>query len=192
MPSEVVFVEDGPDEAEANGQNGEEQGEEASAALGAGGDVAFEGAEAEAGVLHAGRGSGEGEEEGLIEGGDDHQGNGGAELDFAQAGEFAGVVCSHDGGGDKGSGNQCEVEHGGQEAAVEGGQLEGRSRLRLGLRFIKQLFLWLRVELDAGPLGGVPGRLGNDAGGLGGFRLDGDGAGVDFKDTQLTASLRRE
>src|SRR5271168_3232874 len=73
VPGEAVGVYPGPEEAEAAGESGEQEGEGAAAHLGAGGVFVGEGAEADAGVAHAGGGVREGEEEDLIQRGEDEE-----------------------------------------------------------------------------------------------------------------------
>ena len=73
VPGEAVGVYPGPEEAEAAGESGDEEGEGSAAHLGAGGVFVGEGAETDAGVAHAGSGVCEGEEEDLIERGEDEE-----------------------------------------------------------------------------------------------------------------------
>ena len=67
MPGEAVFVEGCPEQAEAEGAGGEEDGEDAAAHGAAGGVLVVEGAEGDAGATHSRGGLGEGEEERLVE-----------------------------------------------------------------------------------------------------------------------------
>lgn len=67
MPGETVFVEERPDESDAEGGSGEDKGEDAAAHGFASGIVVGEGAEADSGVAHSGRRVGEGEEDVLVE-----------------------------------------------------------------------------------------------------------------------------
>lgn len=73
VPAQGIFVEAGPEVAEAEWDGGEDGGEDAAAHGGAGGVVVGEGAEADAGVAHAGGALGEGEEEGLVEQGEEEE-----------------------------------------------------------------------------------------------------------------------
>ena len=95
MPCEAVFVEGGPEEAEAEGAGGEEDGEVAAAHGAPGGVLVVEGAEGDAGAAHSRGGLGEGEEERLveeIEEGEDEEAGG-----QCQAGLESGVGCELDG-----------------------------------------------------------------------------------------------
>src|ERR1700760_1088365 len=76
VPAEAVLVEPGPEEADAKWAGGEDCGEDAAAHGGAGGVVVAEGAEADAGVTHPGCRFGEGEEEKLVDEGEDDEGDG--------------------------------------------------------------------------------------------------------------------
>ncbi len=95
MPGEAVFVEGGPEQAEAEGAGGEEDGEVAAAHGAAGGVFVVEGAEGDAGATHSWSGLGEGEEERLveeIEEGEDEDagGQGQAGLESGVGGELSG------------------------------------------------------------------------------------------------------
>lgn len=73
VPAEGVFVEEGPQDAEAEGAGGEQDEPDAATHLGAGWIVVGEGAEANAGVPHSRRGAGEREEEHVVEDKEDKQ-----------------------------------------------------------------------------------------------------------------------
>ena len=97
MPCEAVFVEGGPEEAEAEGAGGDEDGEDAAAHGAAGGVLVVEGAEGDAGAAHTRGGVGEGEEERLVEEikkGEDEEavGQGQTGLESGAGGELGGGV----------------------------------------------------------------------------------------------------
>lgn len=158
MPAEGVFVEDGPEEAEAEGQGGEQEGGDASAERGASGVFVVEGAERNAAVAHAGGGVGEGEKEELVEQAHDQEDGAGAGEGDAAGGEVGSGEGEDRHEEEKRSGDQAEVDERGHGAVfkrsdVEGGLLDGgeRGALLTGGCFV--------VELNREPL-----RPGGDGG----------------------------
>ena len=111
VPGEAPVVEEGPGESQAKGQDRQGQGHQTPAALRAAGVEAVEGAELDAGVSHAGRGSGESEEKCLIGGADGQQGERGAQFRSARAGELAGMGRSQKGSREKRRGDEGAVDH---------------------------------------------------------------------------------
>ncbi|HEY6767590.1 MAG TPA: hypothetical protein VI386_22775, partial [Candidatus Sulfotelmatobacter sp.] len=67
MPPKTIIVQAGPEEADAKGTGGEDHREETTAHGGTGGILVAEGTESDAGVAHAGRCFGQGEEEQMVE-----------------------------------------------------------------------------------------------------------------------------
>src|SRR5271165_3164252 len=67
VPAQVVFVEDGPGEAQADGQHGKRHGTEAPAELRTGWAFVVESAQRDAGIAHTGCGDAKGEEKRVVE-----------------------------------------------------------------------------------------------------------------------------
>ena len=103
MPAEAVGVYPGPEQAEAEGDGGEQEGEGSAAHLGSGGVFVGEGAEADAGVVHAGGCVREGEEEELIEGGEDEERHRAGDGDGDRLGDEV------DGAGEEGGAGEIQV-----------------------------------------------------------------------------------
>jgi len=142
VPAEALFVEPGPEETNAERAGREENREDAATHGGAGGVVVGEGAEADAGVTHSGRGLGEGEEEELVDHGEDEEDSGsgedgelGRQMGGVGEGLAAHPACGVGEGGDEGeqgreddggvddAGHEAEAERGGQGSGLgdEGG-----------------------------------------------------------------------
>ena len=187
MPGEAVFVEGGPEEAEAEGAGGEHGGKDAAAHEAAGGVLVVEGAEGDAGRAHAGSGGGEGEEERLVEqrqagGGDGERGGQLTELDPSggaglggdagergrqrQAGLPERDAASDQGEDGSGGGEAGEhdggVDGGGEQAAAEAGGIGIGDGQRGGAR----LELGLGFAVGSGRCERRRGRLGGAGGGV--------------------------
>lgn len=139
MPAQAVFVEERPDDAEAEGCGRENDRQDTAAHGIARRVVVGEGAEADAGVAHSGGRVGEGEEEVLVDqaeqedssaGGD----SGGLEGQVeAAGGEARGDEREGRGEEDESEEDSHGVDGGGHEAEFERGHLEGDGVEVLGL-----------------------------------------------------------
>ncbi len=183
VPTQGVLVEQGPEEAEAEGAGGEEGCDDAAAHGGSGGVFVGEGAEANAGVAHAGGSVGEGEKEELVEeseGGEgaDGAGDGQGARDFDD-GVLAGEVGEgegEDGGeGDLDGEDEADVDDGGHEAEADGRRLRDAGGEVLELRVAGEFGDGKSGEEDGGPLGGE------------GFGCGGEGelVGLDLEDAEV-------
>lgn len=136
VPAEAFFVEPGPEETQAEGGGGHDGTQDAAAHGFASGVLVGEGAEGDAGVVHAGRGFAEGKEEQVVEGPEEGEGRCGADgcggqadgdgrrcgVDEVGRGE-AGGCDDKAGEGDEGGEDDGSVDAGGHEAKLDGGDL---------------------------------------------------------------------
>ncbi len=199
MPAEAVSVHPGPEDTEAEGAGGQEGVEDTAAHLAAGGVFVGEGAEADACVAHAGGGFGEAEEEELVEGVEDQEGQQGGAGDGQELREcgFERGQTGEGGGGlrdwkcaDGDCGGSGEAEYDGKDdGGIDGGghdaQLERCGEEDLGERGAEGSGLLgldecggddrLGVEQDGGPL----------SGGRGGGRSGGELGRFNFEDAEL-------
>ncbi len=126
MPAEAIFIEEGPEVAEAEGEAGEGHGPESAPHGFAGGVFVREGAEGDAGVAHAGSAVGVGEEQHVVEGGEEGEGEGGGDGHGESRGgdglfgEKGGGEDEDGGCGEGADDDEGEVEQCGHEPAAEG------------------------------------------------------------------------
>ena len=182
MPAEAVVVEQGPEEAEAEGADGDDLGEDAAAHGGAGGVFVGEGAETDAGVAHAGGLVGEGEEEGLVDEPEDGQGGDGGERERDSYRDGAGEPGEGGDEGQEAGEDEDTIDRGRHEAQVDGGgerREQGWEDVGRGdVEVVERLGHGVGVEADAAPLGGS----GDLDGGVG------DLVGFDLEDAELRAA----
>lgn len=183
MPAQGVLIEQRPEKPEAEWEGGEQSGEDAVAHGGVGGILVGEGAEADAGVAHAGRGVGQSEKEHLVEQsehdeGTGRPGDGGVARDFVKgvlSGEMGESKGEHGGEGGLHGEDERDVDGGGCEATADGRGLWDVDGEVVGGRGTCEIRRGESGEQDGGPLGGEG--LGCGSGG--------DLAGLYLKDAQL-------
>ncbi len=162
MPAEGVLVEQRPEKPEAEWEGCEQSSEDAPAHGGVGGIFIREGAKANPGVAHAGRGIGQSEEEHLVEQSEHDEGtgppgDGGGAWDFEE-GVLSGEMCESEGehGGEGGlhGEDEADVDGGGCEAPADWRGLRDIDREVVGGSGTGEIRRRESGEQDGGPLGG--------------------------------------
>ena len=135
VPTEGVFVQKRPEDSKAKGAGTKKNEPDAAPHFAACRVVVGKGAEADAGVLHAGSGARKGEEKHVIEDEEDQQRYGGSDGGNGGGRERPNCVGERRDSGEKGHAEQAGVNDGSHQAISKWSDLDGDVELSLKLSF---------------------------------------------------------